>query len=116
MYSLNSAAPSGTMRKGDKEPMSAAFATLLCVAPEKNICEVQTEEHPGDQRLPHIAKRHPSPRCPQVHVPDDRTVTIRQNANSTPGDLRALHERRAHRERDHQSDDREGAERARSGL
>jgi hypothetical protein len=34
-YSLNSQAPIGTMRNGESEPINAALATLLWVAPAK---------------------------------------------------------------------------------
>ena len=55
MYSPNSHAPSGTMRNGESDPISAALATLLCVAPAKNVGEVQPEEDARDERLAHVA-------------------------------------------------------------
>ena len=86
MYSRKSAAPSGTMRKGDKEPMSAAFATLLCVAPEKNIARFRPKNTPGISacRTSRSVTRRPVAR--RYTFQTIETVTIRQNANSTPGE------------------------------
>jgi len=47
MYSWNSTAPSGTIRNGESDPMSAALATLLCVAPEKNAARFSPKKTPG---------------------------------------------------------------------
>ena len=49
MYSLNSQAPAGTIRNGASEPISAAFATLLCVAPAKNTARFKPNNTPGIQ-------------------------------------------------------------------
>jgi hypothetical protein len=46
-HSPNSLAPSGTIRNGESEPISAAFATLLCVAPEKNAARFRPKKTPG---------------------------------------------------------------------
>jgi hypothetical protein len=45
--SLNSQAPIGTIRNGESEPISAAFATLLCVAPAKKIARLSPKKTPG---------------------------------------------------------------------
>ena len=47
MYSEKSLAPSGTMKNGASEPISAALATLLCVAPEKNVARFSPKKTPG---------------------------------------------------------------------
>lgn len=52
LYSPNSLAPIGTMRKGASEPIRAALATLLCVAPAKNaltpVIRQNATRTPGD--------------------------------------------------------------------
>ena len=35
------------MRNGESEPISAALATLLCVAPEKNVARFSPKKTPG---------------------------------------------------------------------
>ncbi len=60
MYSLNSTAPSGTIRNGESEPISAALATLLCVAPEKKAARFSPKKTPGHERLadvPQVTRR-----------------------------------------------------------
>ena len=47
MYSRNSQAPTGTIRNGASEPISAALATLLCVAPAKNTARLRPKKMPG---------------------------------------------------------------------
>ena len=47
MYSANSQAPTGTIRNGASEPISAALATLLCVAPAKNTARLRPKKMPG---------------------------------------------------------------------
>ena len=47
MYSANSHAPTGTIRNGASEPISAALATLLCVAPAKNTARLRPKKMPG---------------------------------------------------------------------
>ena len=47
MYSLNSHAPAGTIRNGASEPINAALATLLCVAPAKNTARFRPKNTPG---------------------------------------------------------------------
>ena len=47
MYSPNSQAPTGTIRNGASDPISAALATLLCVAPAKNTARLSPKKTPG---------------------------------------------------------------------
>ena len=47
MYSSNSQAPTGTIRNGASDPISAALATLLCVAPAKNTARFSPKNTPG---------------------------------------------------------------------
>ena len=47
MYSANSQAPIGTMKNGASEPISAALATLLWVAPKKNVARFSPRKTPG---------------------------------------------------------------------
>ena len=47
MYSANSQAPTGTIRNGASEPINAALATLLCVAPAKNTARLRPKKMPG---------------------------------------------------------------------
>ena len=69
--SRNSHAPIGTMKNGASEPISAALATLLLRRAGEEDGEVQAEEDARDQRLAHVAHRHPSTGAPEVGVPDD---------------------------------------------
>ena len=47
MYSAKSTAPMGTMRNGESEPISAALATLLFVAPAKKMARLRPKNRPG---------------------------------------------------------------------
>ena len=47
MYSSKSLAPIGTMKNGASEPISAALATLLCVAPAKKMARFRPKNTPG---------------------------------------------------------------------
>ena len=47
LYSRKSLAPIGTIRKGESEPISAALATLLFVAPTKNVARFTPKNTPG---------------------------------------------------------------------
>src|SRR3954469_10186255 len=47
MYSANNHAPAGTMRNGASDPIRAALATLLCVAPAKNTARFRPKNTPG---------------------------------------------------------------------
>ena len=60
-YSWKSQAPIGTMRNGASEPMSAALATLLCVAPAKKIARFRPKKTPGTSawRTSRIVTRRP---------------------------------------------------------
>jgi hypothetical protein len=46
-YSLKSLAPIGTIKNGASEPIRAAFATLLCVAPAKKMARFRPKNVPG---------------------------------------------------------------------
>ena len=48
-YSRKNMAPIGTIRNGDRDPINAAFATLLCVAPTKNVARLTPKKTPGTQ-------------------------------------------------------------------
>ena len=104
-------APIGTMRNGASEPISAALATLLCVAPAKKIARFRPKNTPGTStwRTSRTVIRRPVLQSTAFQT--TVTVTIRQNATSTPGDFGALDQRRAERERDDEPDDGEHAER-----
>ena len=90
MYSRNSHAPTGTMKNGARDPMSAALATLLCVAPGEEHRQVEAEEDAGDDACRTSAQRDPPARAPQQTFQMTLTVTSRQNATSTPGDSARL--------------------------
>ncbi len=47
LYSLKSQAPIGTIRNGDSDPINAALATLLLVAPTKNVARLTPKNTPG---------------------------------------------------------------------
>ena len=47
LYSRKSLAPIGTIRNGDSEPIRAALATLLLVAPTKNVARFTPKKTPG---------------------------------------------------------------------
>src|SRR4051812_814678 len=84
MYSRKSHAPTGTIRNGAHDPISAAFATLLCVAPAKNTARFSPKKTPGI----HIARTSRSvTRRPVLHRTTFHarlTTARRQNATSTP--------------------------------
>ena len=86
MYSLNSQAPTGTIRNGASEPISAALATLLCVAPAKKTARFRPKKTPGTStwRTLRIVIRRPVLQSTTFQT--TLTVTIRQNATRTPGD------------------------------
>ena len=86
MYSLNSQAPTGTMRNGASEPISAALATLLCVAPAKKTARFRPKKMPGTNtwRTFSLVILRPVPSSSRFHRM--LTVTMRQNATRTPGD------------------------------
>ena len=86
MNSANSHAPIGTMRNGASEPISAALATLLWVAPAKNTARFKPKKTPGTNtwRASRSAIRLPVLHSTAFHT--TLTATIRQNATSTPGD------------------------------
>jgi hypothetical protein len=90
MYSSNSHAPTGTIRNGASDPISAALATLLCVAPAKNTARLSPKNTPGTttcRRSRSVTRR------PLIHstaFQTTLTVSIRQNATSTPGDSARL--------------------------
>ena len=116
MYSRNSQAPTGTIRNGASEPISAALATLLCVAPGEEHGEVEAEE---DARQPAPgARRARVTRRPVLHSTafhSTLTVDHPPERDEHARRLGALDERRAERERDDQPDHREHAERLRAG-
>src|SRR3954471_2036579 len=84
MYSRNSQAPTGTIRNGAHDPISAAFATLLCVAPAKNTARFNPKKIPGTQtaRTSRIVTRRPVLHRTTFHA--RLTTAKRQNATSTP--------------------------------
>ena len=86
MYSLNSHAPTGTMKNGASEPISAALATLLCVAPAKKTARFRPKKMPGTSawRTSRIVTRRPV--LQRKTFQTTLTVTSRQNATRTPGD------------------------------
>ena len=90
MYSANSHAPTGTMKNGASEPISAALATLLCVTPAKNTARLRPKKTPGSHtwRTSRGVTRRPVLQRIAFHRID--TAIIRQNATSTPGDSARL--------------------------
>src|SRR3954452_5275508 len=90
MYSANSHAPAGTMRNGASEPISAALATLLCVAPAKNTARFSPKNTPGSStwRTSRRVTRRPVLQSTTFQI--TLTVTILQNATRTPGDSARL--------------------------
>ena len=85
MYSRNSQAPTGTIRNGAHDPIRAAFATLLCVAPAKNTARFSPKNTPGihTARTLRNVTRRPVRHRTTFHK--RLTVAKRQNATSTPG-------------------------------
>src|SRR3954447_2525801 len=84
MYSRKTQAPTGTIRNGAHDPISAAFATLLCVAPAKNTARFSPKNTPGihTARTSRSVTRRPVLQRTTFHA--RLTVTSRQNATSTP--------------------------------
>ena len=85
MNSLKSLAPIGTMRNGASEPISAALATLLFVAPAKKMARFRPKNAPGTSawRTCRIVTRRP---VLQRYTLNTTVATVsRQNATSTPG-------------------------------
>ena len=78
------------MRNGASEPISAALATLLCVAPAKKTARLRPKKTPGTStwRTSRSVTRRPVLHRTAFHT--TLTVTIRQNATSTPGDSARL--------------------------
>ena len=115
MNSRNSLAPIGTMKNGAIEPMSAALATLLFVAPAKKMARFRPKNAPGRSawRTCRIVTRRP---VLQRYRLNTRVATVSlQNAMSTPGVSRALGECRAERETDDDASNRERPQRPRAG-
>src|SRR3954462_7925551 len=84
MYSRKTQAPTGTIRNGAHDPISAAFATLLCVAPAKNTARFSPKNTPGihTARTSRSVTRRPVLQRTTFHA--TLTVARRQNATSTP--------------------------------
>src|SRR3954454_21261096 len=74
------------MRNGASEPISAALATLLCVAPAKNTARFRPKKTPGRNawRTFSIVTRRRLLQSTTFQTM--LTVTIRQKATRTPGD------------------------------
>ena len=76
--------------------------------------QVQAEEDAGHERLAHVRHRDPPAGAPEHDVPDDADRDHPPERDEDAGRLGALHERRAEREGDDQTDDREDPERLRA--
>ena len=78
------------MRNGASDPISAALATLLCVAPAKNTARFRPKKTPGQPtwRTSRIVTRRPVLQSTAFQT--TLTVTILQNATRTPGDSARL--------------------------
>ena len=72
--------------------------------------QVQAEEDTRHERLAQIPQRDPPARAPEQDVPDDADGDHPPERDQDAGRLGALHERRAEREGDDQTDDREHPE------
>ena len=74
------------MRNGEREPISAALATLLCVAPAKKTARFSPKKTPGTNawRTCRIVTRRPVNL--RYRFQTTETVVILQNATRTPGD------------------------------
>src|SRR3954447_14728526 len=90
LCSPKSLAPSGTIRNGESEPISAALTTLLCVTPAKNAARFSPRNAPGTAawRTFAIVTRRPVLHRNTFHTA--ATVAILQNARRTPGDSARL--------------------------
>src|SRR4051812_47993073 len=84
MCSRKNQAPAGTIRKGAHDPIRAAFAMLLFVAPEKNTAKFNPKRTPGIHtlRMSRSATHRPVLHKATFHT--RLTVARRQNATSTP--------------------------------
>ena len=76
--------------------------------------EVQSEEHAGHERLPHVGHRDPPTCAPQHEIPDDADHDHAPEGDQHSRRLGALDECRAEREGDDQADDCEHAQRLRA--
>ena len=103
--------PTGTMRNGASDPISAALATLLCVAPAKKTARLRPKKITRHEDLADVAQRDPPAGAPQHGVPDEADGDHPPERDEDAGRLGALDERRAQRERDDEPDDREHPER-----
>ena len=114
LYSVNSLAPIGTMKNGASEPISAALATLLCVAPAKKMARFRPKKTPGISawRTCRIVTRRPV--LHRNEVPDDGGDGQPPERDEHTGRLSPLHERRAEREGDDDAGDRERPQRPRA--
>ena len=90
--------PTGTIRNGASEPISAALATLLCVAPAKKTARFRPKKTPGSQTWRTSAQRHAAAGAPQDHVPQHADDDQPPESDEDARRLRALDERRAQRE------------------
>ena len=104
------------MRNGASDPIRAALATLLCVAPAKKTARFRPKNTPGTTAWRTFGSGDPPSRSPEVHVEHDRRDGEPPERNEHARRLGALHERRAQREADDDTDNGEGSERARSEL
>ena len=116
LNSPKSQAPIGTMRNGASDPIRAALATLLCVAPAKKTARFRPKNTPGTTAWRTFGSGDPPSGGPEVHVEHDGRDGQPPERNEHTRRLGALHERRAQREADDDTDNREGSERARSEL
>ena len=62
-YSWKSRAPAGTIRNGDSDPISAALATLLWVAPAKKVARLSPKNTPGTNAWRTSSQRDPPAGC-----------------------------------------------------
>src|SRR4051812_32044421 len=86
MYSANSQPPTGTIRNGASDPISAALATLLWVAPAKKTARFNPKKIPGRKTWHTSRSVTRRPVLQSTTFQTTLTTTIRQNATSTPGD------------------------------
>ena len=104
---VESHAPTGTMRNGASEPIRAALATLLCVAPAKKTARFRPKKTPGTSAWRTSPHRDPPARAPEDDVPHEGDDGEPPERDQNAGRLSPLHQRRAQRERDHETGDRE---------
>ncbi len=86
----NSHAPTGTIRNGARDPISAAFATLLWVAPAKKTARFSPKKTPGTTTCRTFCIVTRRPVAASTRFQRTVTITSRQNATSTPGDSARL--------------------------